>query len=273
MRWLLDERKILAIIFVNALVLAALGFPTLPPRVAIALNLLDHLITLLFCWEAATKIRALGFRAYWASPWDRFDFLLLGLALPSFAAELGGFDDLDFKYLLALRVGRAFKFFRTLRFVPNVQELFAGIQRAMRTSIALMLGFFIGLFIISLLSSRLFSDVSPEHYGDPLRALYSTFKIFTVEGWFEIPDAVAGQLSGAAALFARLYFSTILLVCGVFGLSLLNSVFVDAMVADNNDALERKVDALTEELRLLRADLAPRRSEEPRQPGSEAPPP
>lgn len=263
-RLLLDERKILALILVNAGVLFVLGFPELSSTWVLVLNFIDHLITLIFCAEALVKIRRAHFSGYWASAWNRFDFILLLLALPSVVTELWGIGNLDFQALLALRVGRAFKFFRALRLVPNMQELVAGVQRALRTSVALLLGFVIGLFIVSLLSTRLFSEIAPEHYGDPLRALYSTFKIFTVEGWFEIPDAVAKELDGPWMTLSRLFFSCILLVCGVFGLSLLNSVFVDAMVADNNDALEKKVDRLHEELRALRLAL------ESKEPGRQA---
>jgi voltage-gated sodium channel len=39
----------------------------------------------------------------------------------------------------------------------------------------------------------------------------------------------------------KLYFSLLLIVGGVIGLSLINSVFVDAMVSDNNDELNKEV--------------------------------
>ncbi|NQX82448.1 MAG: ion transporter, partial [Flavobacteriaceae bacterium] len=39
---------------------------------------------------------------------------------------------------------------------------------------------------------------------------------------------------------------------GVFGMSLVNSIFVDAMVSDNNDNLERKIEELNKKMdRLL----------------------
>lgn len=44
----------------------------------------------------------------------------------------------------------------------------------------------------------------------------------------------------------------ILITGGIFGLSLVNSIFVDAMVQDNNDELEKKVDLLNKKIdRLL----------------------
>ena len=46
-----------------------------------------------------------------------------------------------------------------------------------------------------------------------------------------------------------------LLAGGIIGLSLVNSIFVDAMVEDNTDELEAKVDVLTGEVRALRREL------------------
>jgi len=41
-----------------------------------------------------------------------------------------------------------------------------------------------------------------------------------------------------------LYFIFVVLTGGIFGLSLVNSIFVDSMVSDNNDELEKKIDSL-----------------------------
>jgi voltage-gated sodium channel len=45
------------------------------------------------------------------------------------------------------------------------------------------------------------------------------------------------------------------LVGGILGLSLANAVFVDEMMADNTESLERKVDDLAAELRRIRERL------------------
>jgi voltage-gated sodium channel len=253
----LDERKVLVAIVVNAIVLFALGFD-LPEQYARPLNYIDDLITALFIVELVVKVHTWGPRGYLSSNWNRFDLLLILLSLPSLASHFVELRGLDLSYLLVFRVCRVFKFFRFLRFIPGIDQMLAGVMRALRASVMLLLAFFVALFMVSLLSTKLFGAIDPEHYGDPLRSLYSTFKIFTVEGWFEVPDEVASHMSGPAAFFARLFFSFLLLGAGVMGLSLVNSVFVDAMVADNTADLESKVDALHEELRSLRKDLAGR---------------
>jgi voltage-gated sodium channel len=87
----------------------------------------------------------------------------------------------------------------------------------------------------------MFRELAPEYFKDPLLALYSIFKVFTVEGWFEIPDTIAARASETVAFFVRIYFIIILFFGGIFGLSLVNSIFVDSMISDNNDEIERKL--------------------------------
>jgi voltage-gated sodium channel len=104
----------------------------------------------------------------------------------------------------------------------------------------------------------MFRDLDPEHFGNPVVAGYSIFQVFTVEGWNEIADgleqrALDGEHGNARLLVTgtRLFFVIAVLVGGILGLSLANAVFVDEMMADNTEALERKVDDLAAELRKL----------------------
>ena len=69
-----------------------------------------------------------------------------------------------------------------------------------------------------------------------------------------MPEAIAANSGAAMAVFARIYFSILLFLGGIIGMSLVNSIFVDAMAADNNDEvleklsqLERKLDSMKRE--------------------------
>ncbi|MDD2200503.1 MAG: ion transporter, partial [Bacteroidales bacterium] len=127
-----------------------------------------------------------------------------------------------------------------------------GIYRAAKSSIVILIGFFIFNFIISLISCFLFKDIAPEYFSNPLTSLYSVFKIFTVEGWYEIPDAITSNTdSSLISILTIIYFVIILLFGGIFGLSLVNSIFVDSMVSDNNDELEEKVNNLEKKIDIL----------------------
>ena len=101
-------------------------------------------------------------------------------------------------------------------------------------------------FILSTLSYNLFGASAPEYFGTPMKSLYSVFKIFTIEGWYEIPEIVAERYSTIAGWFVRFYFILILFVGGIFGLSIVNSVFVEGMI--NNSEMDKKIDQIIERL-------------------------
>ena len=127
----------------------------------------------------------------------------------------------------------------------------------MRESYAILLSFFVIIIIFGLLNCSLFRDADPEHFGTPLRSIYAVFQICTVEGWYEIPNTVAEfyGVSSVAAEFIRLYFCCLLILGGIIGMSFINSIFVDAMVADNNNEVSEKIDELQKSLDEIKAKL------------------
>ena len=129
-------------------------------------------------------------------------------------------------------------------FFPNFTQIALGFARAIKQSYAIFIGFFLLILIFAMISCSLFKTIAPEFFATPTDAIYSIFRLFTIEGWYEIPDSVAIQLSLAWARVTRVYFCVLLVLGGVIGLSLVNSVFVDAMVSDNNDDIKEKLDQL-----------------------------
>lgn len=252
----LNNTFIFIIIALNALVIFMQGFMGPESWEAHTLNTLDHFLTLLFLVEAVVKIRVWGPRTYFSGGWNIFDFALVLVALPSLVFWLTPVTVVKLDFLLALRVLRIFKFFRVLRFVPNVEHLILGIIRALKASTLVVLAFFIFNFIFAILSFYLFGDLAPEYFGNPLLSFYSTFKIFTVEGWYEVPDLIAERSDKIwLAFLARIYFVLLLFGGGIFGLSLINSIFVDSMMSDNTRDLEKKIEDLAAEIRGLREKL------------------
>jgi len=251
-KFFLNEKAILGVILLNAAVIFAQGFN--PERPLFEwLEFFDNLFTLLFMIEAIVKIRVWGRATYFGSSWNIFDFVLVLFAMPSFVAWAFNLNMASLEFLLVFRIMRVFKFFRFIRFIPNIDHIVSGLGRAARASVLIIVAFFVFNFTISLISCFLFRDSAPEYFRDPLLSFYSIFKVFTIEGWYEIPDSITEESSPVATFFTRLYFIVVLFFGGIFGLSLVNSIFVDTMVSDNNDALEekimelqRKIDALLE---------------------------
>lgn len=249
----LNEKFILLLILVNAFTIFMSGFQLLPNQ-KFAFELIDNAITILFVIEISIKLKEYGAKKYFSFHWNKFDFVLVILSFPTLIAYLSNIEITSISFLLVFRVMRLFKSFRFLKFIPNIEHLIKGISRALKSSVIVLLGFMIYIFIIGIFTFYLFKGVSTEYFGNPLTALYSIFKIFTVEGWFEIPEVLAQNLSPVLSFFTYLYFIFIVITGGIFGLSLVNSIFVDAMVSDNNDTLEHKVDVLSAKIDKLLAE-------------------
>ncbi|MBR6980149.1 MAG: ion transporter [Prevotella sp.] len=242
-----NERIILTAIVLNTIILFFGGFwPN-----SLLFDLSDAAFTLIFACEAMAKISKYGWKNYWRSDWNKFDFIILFIALPSLA---GPFIELSMgtNAVLALRSMRLFKSFKMLRFIPNIQKLLKGLKLAVKASFLVLLAFIVMLVIFSILSATIFGNIAPEYFGNPAISLYSIFRLFSIEGWYELPDAIAANSSPSLAFFARCYFSILMFLGGIIGMSLINSIFVDAMVEDNNDeVLEKlsKMEKLLDELK------------------------
>ena len=215
------------------------------------LSLIDNVITGFFIIEIVIKLKKLGVNNYFKLNWNKFDFILVALSLPTLVSFFGNIEITSFSYFLVFRIMRVFKSFRFLKFIPGIEHLIKGISRALKASIIVLIGFVIYIFIIGILSFYLFKNVSPEYFGNPLTSLYSIFKIFTVEGWYEIPEQLTQNSPPITSFFTYMYFIFVVFSGGIFGLSLVNSIFVDAMVSDNNDELEKKIDSLNEKINQL----------------------
>lgn len=242
-RLFLNDKFILILILLNSAVLFANSYFR-AENDKYVLALIDHLITFLFIVELVFKCREYGIKGYFQSNWNTVDFVLVSLSVPALLTFIFKIEIIDFSFLLVFRVLRVFKAFRFFKFIPNVGELVAGVQRALKASVFVFLGFAVYIFIIAVLSFYLFQNSGSEYFKNPMVSLYSTFKIFTVEGWFEIPEQIIAGYSNVAIFFTYLYFIFVVLSGGIFGLSIVNSIFVDSMVSDNNDGLENKIDAL-----------------------------
>lgn len=241
-----NEKFILFLILLNTITIFMSGF-NLTHSQLFTISSFDNFITFLFIIELFIKINSSGFSTYWSSNWNKMDFLLILVSVPSLILFIGGSSQ-PLSILLVFRVLRVFKSFRFIKFIPGIEHIMNGLTRALKASVIILISFVVYIFIIGIFSFNLFQEISPEYFGDPLKSLYSIFKMFTMEGWYEIPESLVTELSTTLSFLTFLYFIFVVVTGGIFGLSLVNSIFVDAMVSDNNDDLEKKIDILNEKI-------------------------
>lgn len=252
-----SERFILLVIIINSVIIFLQESGISGPVVSV----IDALCTAVFIIEMVVKHRALGVKGYWKSGWNRLDGVLVLLSIPSLVSYVIPVQLLDLSFVLILRILRVFRFFRLIHIFPNFGTIMQHLWKALKDSVPIFIGFFILIIVFALLSCAMFGADSPQYFGTPLDAIYSTFRLCTVEGWYEIPDSLSQTLTTGQVVWVRIYFIIILIAGGIIGLSLVNSIFVDAMVSDNNDDLERevrllnqKIDILTDEIKQLKGE-------------------
>lgn len=240
----LNENIILSIIIINTLII----FLTESGINNYMLMHFDIFITTFFIIEMIVKIREYGFKKFWENGWDRFDFIIILLSVPSITTLFINSSLSNLSVILALRLLRIFRIFRVFKFFPNISQITKGFVRALKQSRAILIGFIIIIIISGLINCCLYKNIAPEFFSTPLDSIYTVFRIFTLEGWYEIPDTIAAATSPFIGKISRLYFCILLCGGGIIGLSFINSIFVDAMAEDNNDDIKEQLNRIERKL-------------------------
>lgn len=252
MRWLINERLIIAVILLNALVLFLEAFSAIRSAAQGMLLAVDAACVVYFILEAILKMRYQGIRGYFADSWNTFDFAIVVVSLPSLISGAPALFTL-------LRLLRLLRFLRLMRFIPNIDRLMVGGKRALKASIGIFMLVFCYLFIFGLSAHYMFGYQTEQladgttaylypDFRDPLLSMYTMFKIFTIEGWYEMSDNIASHSTGITAHLIRLYFIFAVSFGGIVILSLLNAVFVDEMSHDIAARTEEEVEEISEEV-------------------------
>lgn len=246
----INEHCINAIIAVNALVIILEEYGIIYDFILY----LDYFTILFFIGEMVCKQYFFGFREYWHNAWNRLDGALVILSIPTLINAILPNLTTHFSIILILRIFRIFRFFRLAHLFPNFSAIARNFKLALQQSRAILIGFAVIILTFALIGCSLFRTYSQEYFGSPTEAIYTTFRLFTIEGWYEIPNSITATMSPIASTLTKLYFCLLLIICGILGMSLINAIFVDAMVSDNNDDLirdmkriENKLDALLKE--------------------------
>ncbi len=250
----LNESIILTIIVINTIII----FITESGIKNSFLLYLDILITIYFIIEIMTKIKEYGFKRFWSNGWNRFDFIIIFISVPSISTLFFESSLSNLSVILALRLLRILRIFRVFKFFPNINQITKGFVRALKQSRAILIAYIIIIIISGLINCCLFKNIAPEHFSTPLDSIYTVFRIFTLEGWYEIPDAITLATMPFIGKIVRLYFCLLLCCGGIIGLSFVNSVFVDAMVEDNNDKVIEHLNRIEKKLEELEKELGVR---------------
>ena len=248
----LSDRIMLTAISLNAIVICLMYFPEFHGNWY--LKFLDHVFIVIFLIEAIVKLAVYKPKGYFASNWNRFDFVIVVASLPSLLMQVLPFPDTSL--LLLLRLFRLMRLIRFINFIPHIGKIVEGLGRALKASLFVLLALMFFNFLLAIFTCHFYGEIAPVYFEDPLISAYSIFQMFTVEGWNEIPREISQKMdSEIMAWVTRLYFVLVVLFGGIFGMSLANAVFVDEMTMDNTDIIEKKIDDLQQEIATLKKML------------------
>ncbi len=248
----LSEKFIFSAILLNALVIFLLAFPRLAENTL--LTTLDCIFIGLFLIEIVVRMTVLGPSQFFRSGWNIFDFVIVILSLPALGAIYTHSPNSIFLLFRLLRLIRLVKF---IQFVPHMRQLAVGLIRAFKASVFVLIALGTLNFVLAVITCHFYGASSPEYFENPLLAAYTIFQLFTLEGWNEVVTEIVKDQNGNEVMngLSRFYFVGIILIGGIFGISLANAVFVDEMTIDNNIVLEEKIDNLQGQIEELKALL------------------
>lgn len=236
----LNDNRITWLIVINCFVTFLLAFSSIPLWLHDRMVTIDLILTIIFGIEIAVKIKIYGKR-FFKKNINIFDFIIVIVSLlPLFFGNY--LERMD--YLLVLRAVRIFKCTRLFRAIPNYERLLINLKIAFKASIGVIIGIFILIFIISIILSSLYSKIAPDYFGNPIESIYTVFRMFTIEGWYDIPNEIAQNTSPLIGTVSKILFCTIVLIGGMFGMSFVTSSFTDELAVDNNDNVMKELQEL-----------------------------
>jgi len=216
----------------------------------------DYALTLIFVCELSFKIYSFK-KSFFKGIWNIFDFVIISISAISLLLPLFGMQTEELNFLLIFRILRLIKFFRIVKIVPNLDKIFSDLRKAIKVTYGIVLGGFVILIILGVLLCSIFKNFAPENFSDPFVSIYTVFRLFSVEGWYEIPDAMCEKTSYFNATLIRITFSCLVLF-GTFVFGFIISSISDELALDNNNELikktaelEGKIDNLNKKIDLL----------------------
>lgn len=240
----LNDQFIIGIIILNAVII----FTQECNYNNFFVELCDVLCTAIFLIEMVIKHKVLGFKNYWKGL-NIMDGILVIISLPSVVNFFAPGLIPDVSVLMVLRIFRMFRFFGLVRFFPYFATIAKNFKIALRQSRSILLIFLILIATFALINCSLFQSYAPQYFATPFDAIYSVFRLFTLEGWYDMPNEISDAIGIPVVVhLIRIYFCGLLIVGGIIGMSLINSIFVDAMVSDNNDDMKEQLERVEAKL-------------------------
>lgn len=208
----LFQNAILALIFLNGVILALDAIPAVEPETQELLQTLDRVIIWVFIVEIILRIYANG-RAFFRDGWSLFDFFVVAISAPGTMTGVS-----------ALRILRALRLLRVLSGVSQLRRVGEALVAAVPGISWVMVLLFLINVIGAIIGTNLFGAQVPEYFGDLFTSMYTLFMVMTLEDWPDVADAVL-----AAHPMGWIFFVIFILVATFTIMNLFVGVIVAVM--------------------------------------------
>lgn len=216
----------------------------------------DKIILGIFILEAALKMAAHGRQPwlYFKNPWNVFDFSIVVLCL----LPVGG------PFAAVLRLARALRLLRLVSVLPKLQLLVGALLKSLSAMgyVGLLLGLL--FYIYAIAGIHLFGKTDPASFGTLGAAMFTLFRMVTLDNW---GDIFLNQLNQVAGIKVTLYFVSFILLGTMIILNLMIGIILNSMsethaeIAANENAAaapprEDELAAIEKELATLQKRIA-----------------
>lgn len=162
---------VIGVILVNAVTLGLETSDTVMAAAGSLVLAVDRICLSIFVIEIVLKLVAHGVR-FFRSPWNLFDFVIVGIALVPGAQGMS-----------VLRALRILRVLRVISVAPRLRRVVEGFVTALPGMGSVFLLMAIIFYIGAVMATKLFAESFPEWFGTLGRSGYSLFQIMTLESW------------------------------------------------------------------------------------------
>lgn len=247
---------ITVVIVINAITLGLETWPRAMTTAGPLLLAIDTAALWIFTIEIGLKMWVYRSR-YVRDGWNVFDFAIVTVAWLPAAGPLA--------VLRALRIMRVL---RLVSVVPQMRTVVGALLRALPGMGAIIAVLLLVFYVAAVMATKLFGAAFPDWFGSIGSSMYSLFQIMTLESWsMGIVRPVMEVHPGAWLFFVSFIVVTTFTVLNLFIALIVNSMQslqsetnetlrAEAIVAhDERDVLLRRIEGLTEEVRLMRRQI------------------
>jgi voltage-gated sodium channel len=243
------RNAILGVIVFNAICLGLDTDEGVRSQYGPLLEAIDWVITVIFVVEIGLKLFAER-KAFFKSGWNIFDFTIVGVTLLAGIGQMGS-EISVLRVLRVMRVVRVFRVFRLFGVLPALRRVVDALFKAIPGISAIMAVLGLLFYVGAVMTTDLFGDEDPEHFGSIGNSMFTLFQVMTGDGWSDVvrPLLPAHPWAGWG------FFIPFIVLSSFAVLNLFIAVIVEALQEGQAAEFEEKQEQLKTEISETREDI------------------